>query len=115
MNCKEAITILYLSQEINIRLKNGEHHSSPNPTVSLIGEARSRITSLSEGGMSPFQLMGVLRAEIKDTFIYNHFYNTCADAIISKFRLYADPVQSVKVYLESSENMLFMSSSSHLD
>lgn len=103
--CCGAITISILQNVIKLRIKHRYHHDSPLSSISLSSISRDRINSLSEGGLTPFQILGVLRAESTETFIYNQVYNVWADAISCKFRLHQDPVKSLELYLQKEDSL----------
>lgn len=107
-NCTGTISIVYTFNKLTIKLKHMMHNELYVAPHKLSADAKIQIYELSKGGLTPFQILGTLRATLNKVFIYNQVYNTWIDSISSRFRLDVNPIKSLKMYLENSQELNFV-------
>lgn len=103
--CGGSVSFSFASSTKRIVLKHYAHHDIIEDNRELSEDAAKRIKELSSSGMSPFQILNMIRAEGWEMILYNSVYNTWLATISDRFRRHQDPVQSTVVYLKESEEI----------
>lgn len=93
------VSFLSIKTKQLIRLKHRSHHNT-SLRSELNSFERTRDEQCSEGGMLPFQIITVLRADTNEAVLYIEVYNMWLSVLERSFKWDTDPVNSAVRYLK---------------
>lgn len=97
--CGGEVSFSFLETKSLTKVKYKCHHDTP-PRTSLSVASRKWAKQLSEGGMSPFQIVTVLRAETEDVLLCSDVYSIWISVLERLLKQDLDPKLGAVKYLQ---------------